>query len=98
MYFSKTSIDTPPVDDTKYPLLHSVRERFPQYGKVCLLCKNENELDFDFKEPIIDARQSLGLVDTIKWIWSSSPLISWIPTPIDLEKSGRNLYRSSSTD
>ncbi len=66
MYFSNTSIDTPPVEETKYPLLQSVLEWFPQYGKVCIFCNKE--LDFDFKTPIIDARQSVGLVESIKWM------------------------------
>ena len=96
MYFSKTSIETPPVEDTKYPLLQSVREWLPQYGKLCFSCKKE--LDFAFKQPIIDARQSLGLVDNIKWMWSSSPLISGMPTPIELANAGRCSYRSESTD
>ena len=56
MYFSKTSIETPPVEDIKYPPLQSVLLCFPQYGKLYLSTKKE--LDFDFKHPIMNARQS----------------------------------------
>ncbi len=79
-------MDTPPVEDTKYPLLHSVLKCLPQYGKEYLLCKEE--LDLDFKAPITDDRQSLGLVERIRWIWSDSPLISVMSTPISLAIDG----------
>ena len=84
----------PPAEETKYPLLQSVLLCFPQYGK--LYFSNNKDVDFAFKHPIIEERQSFGFVDRIRWIWSDSPLISSTLTLIDLAMIGISLYMSES--
>lgn len=63
---------------TKYPELQIVLECFPEYGKVYLPCKYEE--DVAFNAPITCPRLSCGDVSKIKCIWSSSPFISGILT------------------
>jgi len=75
------------VETTKYPEDQRVLECLPQYGKVYLSCRYEE--DRAFNAPITLPRLSCGVVSRRKCRWSSSPLISEILTDICLAISGR---------
>ena len=80
------------MDTTKYPEDQRVLECFPQYGKLYLLCRYEE--DRAFNAPITLPRLSCGVVSKRKCIWSSSPLISEILIDICLAIFGKTLNKS----
>ena len=80
------------MDTTKYPEDQRVLECFPQYGKVYLLCRYEE--DRTFSAPITLPRLSCGVVSKRKCMWSSSPFISEMLTDIRLAISGRVKIKS----
>ena len=64
------------MEQIKNPLDHNVRSCFPQKKAPNLSIVAEDDFDFNF--PIISDKQIVGGASKIKWIWSSSPLISFI--------------------
>jgi len=92
MYLSRTSIETPLVEETKYSLLQSVLEWLPQYGKLCLSCKKE--LDFDFKQPIIGKSLFVIIEDTTTTEIAMLDSTSEVTISVELPGTKENFRRA----